>query len=172
MCTSPFCLQHNCLEEQRIPCCPLSSPCLGPAILAWHHILCSEADRYFAIKNRSKGGMNLGGVCRQSPGPRNVSEERSILSVLFPLLLLSKEGSYIQRRYWKKSRQYKPPVFLLLFRTLQVNTMTADLWLSHSQGYLCAPTTKATQSLQSVRPGRDSLYFWCTAVYSTRDYKQ
>lgn len=169
MCTSPFCLQHNCLEEQRIPCCPLSFLCLGPAILACHRVLRTEADRCFATKNRSKGGMNLVGMCRQSPGPRNASQERSIPSVLFPPLVLSKEGRYGQTQYQKREEWavYATTVRLLLFRPLQVNTMTADLWLSGSPRHLCAPTIKATQSLHSVRPGRDSLYFWCTGIFST-----
>lgn len=118
VCTSPFCLQHKCLEERGIPCCPLSLLCAGPAILAWHRVLCTEADGHFATKNRSKGGMSLDGMCRQSPGPRNASEERSTLSVLFPPLVLSKGDIRSDVILEEENGQYKPPLSPCCFSDL------------------------------------------------------
>lgn len=56
------------------PCCPAS-----PALRL--------SD--FATKYRAKGGMNLGGMCRASPGCRNVCKKRSILSLFSSLLITS-----------------------------------------------------------------------------------
>lgn len=151
-----------------IPCCPLSFLWFSPAILAWHYILCTQAGRYFATKNRSKGGMNLGGMWRQSPGPRNASDERAILSVLFPPLVLNKEGMYIQTGYEKKSGQCKAPLPACCFQILaSQHHDSRPLALLLPRVPVCANHQSLTVSDQAESP-----YFCCTGIYSTRDYKQ